>query len=359
LTNIFRAIARVTVVLGFAGAIFVATGYRLGPERFWLLALIEYLPYPLHLVPALVAVAMSFALATVWRLVGAATLGLVVWAVMGLEVHGPVDADGRLPVRVMTYNIKAHLAAARPDGFLELKRELDLHSPDILMFEDAEEAKSAPGEVAKLFDDRHHYAEGQFGIASRYPLRECAPGQRADGGRSDAYIRCTVDIEGLAVDLYAVHLRTPRQGLNATRRESLRGVEEWEGNVADRMTQSQDVAHAIRSRAHPVILGGDLNAPEVSLVVRTLLDAGLQDAFSSAGNGFGYTYGQALRPGFSFLRLDHVLTSTQIGVAACDVGGARGSEHRPVVADLLLGRGRAIRSPSAPPEPGSPTRKSG
>src|SRR3712207_7027652 len=40
----------------------------------------------------------------------------------------------------------------------------------------------------------------------------------------------------------------------------------------------------------PTLLAGDLNATPPSLVLRQLLNLGLRDAFSEAGNGYGYTY---------------------------------------------------------------------
>ena len=98
------------------------------------------------------------------------------------------------------------------------------------------------------------------------------------------------------------------------------------------------LVRGIVASAHPVILAGDLNADEHSPVVRSLLATGLRDAFGSAGLGYGYTYGHDLRPGFSFLRIDHVLVAGSIGVRDCRVGGRDGSEHRPVIADLFVER---------------------
>ena len=103
-----------------------------------------------------------------------------------------------------------------------------------------------------------------------------------------------------------------------------------------RLSQAAELEQAIRAVRGAVIVGGDLNAPQPSLVVRRLLDAGLRDAFATAGFGYGYSYGQALRTGFPFLRLDHVLVGAGIGVAASYVGAASASEHLPVIADLLL-----------------------
>jgi len=337
-----RGLAKGAVGIACLGAAFVALGNVVGAERFWLLAFVQYLPYPIHLAPALLACLCSLALGRLWRLAALAALVLVVWPVMGLELHAREPARGRPSVRVMTYNIKASLAALRPDGFARLAREVITHDPDILIAQDAHEhaatRRLVPSSSDAVYGTRQRYAWGQYTIASRYPLRDCAPGRTATGQPSDAFIRCTVDIRGTLVDVFAVHLRTPRQALVATRREALDGIDDLQQNVADRMAQARDVALAVRASTRPVILGGDLNAPEASLVVRSLLDVGLRDAFSSAGAGYGYTYGHSLpRPGFSFLRIDHVLVGPQFGVADCTVGGADASQHRPVIADLLLG----------------------
>jgi endonuclease/exonuclease/phosphatase (EEP) superfamily protein YafD len=74
----------------------------------------------------------------------------------------------------------------------------------------------------------------------------------------------------------------------------------------------------------------------------------LRDAFSSAGRGYGYTHGHSTRLGFSFLRIDHVLLSPEIGVADCFVGQKEASDHRPVIADLLLQRADRATPPSIP-----------
>jgi len=333
-------VARAAVALIVAGAVLLSIGYWLGPERFWSLALALYLPYPVPLLPALGGILISLALGWVWRVAALLGLALILAPVMGLELNTGDDAQGRKPVRVLTYNVKAYLAAGRPDGFAQLAQEIRRHRPDIVALQDANEPsvlqRLGIGPVATLTALPYRYAFGQFTLASRFPLRECAPSTNAAGEFTDTWVRCIVDIGGREVDLYSAHLPTPRQGLNAARTEALDGVEDWEQNVAARMARARDLAKAVAARSRPAIVAGDLNAPPPSLAVRTLLDTGLRDAFGRAGIGFGYTYGHALRPGFSFLRLDHVLVSTEIGVAACVVGSETASEHRPVIADLWL-----------------------
>ena len=326
----------------------VAIGYRIGPEHFPWIALAQYLPYPVHLAPALVAVACSLALGRGWRAAALLSLLLVLGPVMGLVLERGEPDEGRLRLRVMTYNIKTHLAMQRRDGFARLARDIDAHDPDILMVQDAGEpgparllpqsaAPSASAPVAALFGPRYRYQHGQFGIASRYPLYACAPGPTpGTSSQIGFYIRCRADVNGTPVELFSVHFQTPRHALNATRRELLEGVDDLEQNAAVRLAQAAELGQALRAVKGAVIVGGDLNAPQPSLVVRRLTDAGLRDAFATAGIGYGYSYGQALRVGFPFLRLDHVLVGGAIGVASSHVGAASASEHLPVIADLLL-----------------------
>jgi endonuclease/exonuclease/phosphatase (EEP) superfamily protein YafD len=147
---------------------------------------------------------------------------------------------------------------------------------------------------------------------------------------------CVVDANGFEFELITVHFITPRSGLAALRANPLGAISEWKENISDRMTQAQELANDLRARRLPVIVAGDLNAPESSLVVRQLLETGLRDAFSSAGFGYGHTWGHSLRLRFSFLRIDHILVGPEFGVTDCFVGSALGSEHRPVIADLYL-----------------------
>ena len=339
-SRLLRTALRLAVGASLLASGALVAGYAVGPERWWPIALAQYLPYPVLLLPPAAAVLLTGALGRGWRL--AALLGLVIvaTAVAGFELPAGERTDGRLRVRLMTWNAKTHWASLRPGGFEALAAEIARYDPDIVVLQDAADPVGIPpgaaGSVAALLGGRARHAWGQFTIASRWPVRDCGPAGIVPGASEDAGMRCTVVIEGVAVLVYAVHLRTPRGGLMAARHHALSGIDGWEQNVAERLAQADSLAHAVSQANGPLIVAGDLNAPESSLVVRRLLNAGLRDAHSVAGFGFGHTYGHALRPGFSFLRLDHVLVGRGIGVADCTVGTAELSDHRPVIADLLL-----------------------
>lgn len=347
LRGALNGLARVAVLATTVPAVLLALGYQWELAGSWWLELLQYMPWPLYLLPVLAAFALSFLLRPVWRLAAALGLGLVLTVVMGLAVNR--GDTGASPVRFMTYNIKAYLARHRPGGFELLEQEFARHDPDILVMQDAAEfadwREHQPDGAAPVFGGRSVYVHGQYIVVSRYPLRDCRPGDLSLPGVGYEYVRCTVTAHGVDVDVVTAHLVSPRQGLAATRRDPAEGIDDWEQNFIARLDQAQRLAADLRRRTVParaLIVAGDLNAPETSPVIRTLLNQGLRDAFSAGGRGYGYTYGHALqaRSAFfdSFLRIDHILVSPGIAVEGCFVGGAQASEHRPVIADLLLQR---------------------
>lgn len=331
--------ARIAFVLAvLAGVSAVAAIDLAGPERFGPLSLVQYVPFPAWLAPAVLALGVSFTLGWRWRAAAAGGVALVAGPVMGLAL--PLDRDAGPTVRLMTYNIKAYYAVEREDGFAGIAAEVARHDPDLLVLQDARELGAArerdPAAWRAVVGDRAAYAYGQYVIASRHPIRDCAPGSIAYRGESHTFASCVVRVGGIDVDLVTVHLLTPRRGLNAARHEGPAGFDEWEQNVEDRLEQAESLAAYVGRRPRPVVLAGDLNAPPRSRVLSLLREAGLRDAFAQAGAGYGYTYGHSLKPRFSFLRIDHILAGRGVGVADCRVGGKEGSTHRPVIADLVI-----------------------
>ena len=309
-----------------------------GHARIWWLELTRFVPYPLYIAGATGAVCLSLFLGRAWRLAALLALGLVSTVVMGLALGR--EEKGSHPLRMMTYNVKAYLPSARADGYSRIAWEVIQADPDILVLQDANHLVPA-GEpistaVRTMLGAREVYAFGQYVVASRYPLKGCRPGDIAFRGHAHSYVRCTVLVSGLEVELVTAHFLSPREGLNATRHGG--DVEDWEQNFADRLAQADRLATDLAASRRPLIVAGDLNAPKGSPIVHALLDIGLRDAFSSAAVGYGYTHGHSLRPGFSFLRIDHILVSPTLGVRDCVVGGKEGSDHRPVIADLWLTR---------------------
>jgi endonuclease/exonuclease/phosphatase (EEP) superfamily protein YafD len=317
----------------------IALAFRYGGESMWWIEIARYLPFPVYLVPALLLVACAWPLGWRWRALALLAPAIVVTELMGLAWGSPDEGSGHL--RFMTYNVKAYVARTRPDGYARLAWEIASQDADVIVMQDANPMSNdaeLPDPIRVALKGRTIFRADQYIVASRHPLSGCALGDMSVPDATDHFVHCTLSVGGRDIDLFTAHLVSPREGLNAARGKVQGGVSEWEANFGDRLTESIELAAAVSRSSHPVILAGDLNAEERSPVVRRLLAVGLRDAFSSADTGYGYTLGHDLKPGFSFLRIDHVLVGPDIGVAHCEPGGRAGSQHRPVVCDLLVGR---------------------
>jgi endonuclease/exonuclease/phosphatase (EEP) superfamily protein YafD len=323
-----------------AGAVVLALLYHLSGLQTWWLELTRYAPYPIHLAAALTALGASLLLGWWWRALAVATLVLVLTAVMGLAV-GRADT-GTGAFRLMTYNVKAHIAKRRPDGVALLAQEVLMHDPDVLVMQDAGGLDASNLErfpaLRGLLGGREVFHDDQYVVASRLPLEGCRVVALPVRDEARSYVRCTLVVAGSKIDLVVVHLVSPRQGLDAARREQLDGIGEWKLNFSDRLTQARKLAHDLAGNPRPLIVAGDLNSIDGSPAMETLTAIGLRDAFAQAGFGYGHTQGHEIRPHISFLRIDHVLVSRTLGVIRCFVGDKQASEHRPVIADLLVQR---------------------
>jgi endonuclease/exonuclease/phosphatase (EEP) superfamily protein YafD len=336
-----RVIARWLVATSATMALVVWACFAFGGAAQWWIELLRFVPFPAFLAAAGLALVASAWLGARGRVAAIAALAVVLGPLMGLSV-GRADA-GSGALRLMTYNVKAYRADERHGGFAPIAWDVLEHDPDVVVMQDAGGMVDAQGQasdpaIKEVFAKRQVYANGQYVVASRFPLKDCAPGRMDYGGQVHTYVRCTLQAHGVEVDLVTAHLKSPREGLNAARHEGLAGLDEWHQNYLDRLQQVGALVGALAGRTRPLILAGDLNAVESSPVVRGLKELGLRDAFGSAGLGYGYTIGQALRTRIPLLRIDHVLVSEDIGVHDAFTGVSNASEHRPVIADLLLHR---------------------
>jgi endonuclease/exonuclease/phosphatase (EEP) superfamily protein YafD len=335
-----RVLAKLIVALVALGISVICVVFAGDPERHAVIAYLQYLPYLIYLLPALFAVLCSLWLGWRWRVLAGVSLLVVLTEVMGLALGWPDEGSGH--VRFMTYNVKANLALDEPNGLGKLAQEIMSNDPDVLVMQDAGDLINVrahrPEAFAALVGNREVFNYGQYFVASRLPMRDCAPGYIPFRGIGHSFVHCVVTAHGKDIDVVTVHFLTPRNGLNAVRHEGMQGIDTWRMNMTDRLTQSSELAQQVGQMKRPRIVAGDMNAPERSNVVKNLLHTGLRDAFSSAGFGYGYTHGHSLKLGISFLRIDHILVSDELGVARAYAGGKEGSEHRPVIADLRVNR---------------------
>ena len=158
-----------------------------------------------------------------------------------------------------------------------------------------------------------------IGLYSRMPLalgarRASAPEPARDRGRSASRAR-------RAVEIAAVHPPPPLRRCDHAA---------WRGDLRALPPATPD--GPLR------ILAGDFNATLDHAELRRLLDTGYEDAAAEVGAGLKATWphGRRFPPPVT---IDHVLADSRIGVRAFSVHAITGTDHRAVLAELVLPRG--------------------
>ena len=274
---------------------------------------------PLLFLPAWV-VAAAAALARRWALLATAMAVVVAHvAFLAPEVKArtplPAIPPGALRFRVFNANV-----FAANDRIGSIAEEIRAGAPDIVFLQEA-----TPGLVGNL--DRSGAMNGlphrvsvprtdPFAslLASRWPLVDQEVVE-VDG--RPILIRATALTESGSVRLYSVHVVSPVGG----------NREAWIAGL-------DTIVANFRGESLPVLMAGDFNATWAHRAMRRLLDAGLVDAAAARGRPFQMTWrqGRLLPP---LTRIDRVLTTDGLAVVAIRTGEGRGSDHRPVVADVV------------------------
>ena len=227
------------------------------------------------------------------------------------------DAPTGPKLRVVSANLRF-----RNRSPIELGRELAAWEGDALFLQELTPGQLIPLKEAGAFE-RYPYSfvdarHGSFGggIWSRYPLSE-GETWTVNG---HPFVRAVADVEGQPVRLYNVHAKAPSRGW---------AVPRWKEQLA-RLGQE------VRADPLPTVVAGDFNATYGHKPFRDLLATGLREAHMEVGRGLAVTWprgGRVLPP---IYRLDHVLVSPDVAVLEAKEGVGRGSDHRPVIADLAL-----------------------
>nr|WP_269329508.1 endonuclease/exonuclease/phosphatase family protein [Kineosporia babensis] len=275
--------------------------------------------------PAVLALPLAFLGRAWWPAALLSVLPAVVW----VSTFGPYLIPGRAEsttavanaqqVRVIAWNVRPRNPSA------DLAALIAESNPDVMLLAEV------PGEyaqdvVAAAPGLPHHYfapeapgapTHGETAVLSRYPIvgTRLIEGMPV-GSRTAAVV--TVDIEGRQVDLVPLHLSSPFTGL---------GLKDLGKNSRLREAETEVIAEHLRSTTNPLVLGGDLNSAPANTPRKLLLNAGLEDLQAEVGSSFGTTRRK--------LRVDWVFARDVKALRAW-TGNARNSDHRPVLADILV-----------------------
>lgn len=339
--RILIVIALTSPALLTAGVAFLASG----TDSFSELAL--FLPY-YWFVPPLVAATLLL-----WRLgwwppviVALGWLALL-FPIAGLRWTSPSapPSDARL-IKVMTFNTKAFKVGRGSGGIDLLEAEIRGYKADIIALQDADGMlpgvpSGTPVRMGPYLGYTDVYAVGQYIVASRFPIKDCASADLGPNKRSRNFMYCTILVHERPVTLVTAHLKSPRYSFLSVRDAPRSGLSEWESNMEDRFEEAGRLADKVATLPRPLLLVGDFNAREESEVVQTISASGLTDVFSEAGRGTGFSYGHSVHLHRDFLRIDHILASTDVQVYSARAGTSMVSDHHPVLAEIWLPPGSA------------------
>lgn len=282
--------------------------------------LISYTPY----VGALSLALLLAALATrSWRAAVAATVLAALFGVFVLprEVGSSGPSDGQR-LRVLAFNAKFGGASVS-----ELMALLRRERPDVLSIEEL-----TPALVTKL---------DAAGVSSLLPYRALRPDPGATGTGLWARFPLTdarrMDPTSGGFDQTIAVLRRPGKPAvevgSAHPRPPLLQAQVWGSSHR----WADDIAGLpAASASGPIrILAGDFNATLDHSPLRKLISTGYRDAAATVGKGLAPTWpydGDRLPP----VTIDHVLVDKRAGVGAFRTSQVSGSDHKAIVADLIL-----------------------
>lgn len=298
-------------------------------DRWWPATVLTYGPRWLLLVPAL-----PLALVTLLTRPRAVALTLLAMAltlgpVMGYRTGWRTwfRYRARPPVRLVTFNVKGADNPMIPAVPGELAR-LDA---DIMVFQECPGELVTAARSSPLLEGWTVRQDGTLCLASRWPVdsvRTIDEVRTRDQGGTGAAAYYVVQHPSGPFGLANVHLETPGKGLESFRYggETSRLVR----NVMLREVGSRRTARWVVAQHFEPLIAGDFNLTVESAIYRGSWD-GCPNAFSRVGRGFGFT---RILKRFS-ARIDHVITCGAWTARWAEVGPDLGSDHRPLVVDLV------------------------
>lgn len=304
----------------------------LGPEHWWPIAFNLYLPQALWFIPGAGVLLVTLVRARSMAWISLATLCWVAGPQMGFVWRPPAPGIGRannVTMRVMTYNVK--WGVENPVAVID---DIKRYDPDLIVMQDSAGVQMTP--VGHELDGWNVETSGQYIVACKLPLSKLEDIDISFPGSNHHAVRFRVLAGGSEVACYTAHLLSPREGLGAIHHHHLKP---FLANVAARVYEGERLQSIYvqdqKDSPAPAVIMGDMNSPMQSVVCRGFARAGLRDAFTEAGSGYGYTYGAKTAVGFPYVRIDHVFVNDQFKVTRCWVGNDVGSDHCPVIADLV------------------------
>ncbi len=306
----------------------------IGGDRWWPATILLFGPRWFVAIPLVILLPLA-----AWRsriMIIPLSLGalIIFGPFMGFSLGlGKTNNPGSPMLRVLTCNTAS--GAIHADELSMLIE--DTHADIVALQECPRDVKSK----LNLPDDWNGIQEGQLAVFSRYPLQQGREYQTQHPPHTwprTSLLEVIMETPAGTIALASVHLPSPRYGLQTLldRKTGLRLsrkgllIKETEG----RRQTALEVQSIIAAQSLPVIVAGDFNMPADSSIYREVWK-GYTNAFSAAGFGYGWTERTSVRGIPLRIRIDHIVTGSGFGIQNCKVGPYVGSDHRPLIAEIV------------------------
>jgi endonuclease/exonuclease/phosphatase (EEP) superfamily protein YafD len=323
----WNAVALVARRVGLVGGWFLAVAMLiacllrlLGADgESFAIAVVSALPWVL--LPAL-PVAVASALCRRWALVGVASASVLAGAVWEGPTMWPFSSAAPAAAGPRVRLFDANVAQ---DNFhlSGIAAEIRTDRPDVIALEELTPLglRSLQGSGVldgygwKVVDAQ--YGAGGMGLWSRLPasglsIWSIEENQVEIDGWIDPPRRSPIRID-------VMHVYAPAFGT---------------GEPALWVRQLGELRAHLAAEPRPLLVAGDFNATADDRPFQRILGVHLQDAAVLAGKGWEMTWPRNQAWVIPYLRIDHVLLSPQLTVTRYRLGTGRGSDHRPIVADV-------------------------
>ncbi len=329
----WRGILVALATWSYAGVVLTALALsRWAGDLWWLGTAILFMPRWLFLVP-LPMLGLAAAWARWFRL----------WlpqAAIALVVLGPLMAVS-LPVwqfwstepegtrlRIMTYNV-----GTEPIDTIGLIWHIERERLDLICFQEMRDFEF-PASLDDYLQENDWQRSSSGMVLSRFPIVQDSGliqhlyGEKGYRGTNLCRVR-VAPRSGVEFDVVSAHLPTVRLGLEALLNRDVGG---FQYNLDKRRENiAQVLGELLPEATVPLLIGGDLNAPSESPMLDPIRPF-FRFAFDQAGWGYGYT-----KPTENpWIRIDHVLASQEFAINRCWVGPDLGSDHLPLIAEVVL-----------------------
>jgi vancomycin resistance protein VanJ len=305
-------------------------------ERWLPLAFLLYAPPGIFLLP-LALLAPVALWRRRWRVLAAhlACAAFVLLVFASFQFHGGGNSGG---FTVVTHNIGGGNRAAFVASFPGEK-------PDAILLQEVRHAER----LERAYTERHpafnSRGVAQFMLLTPHEIEEAAPVADALWRGKPVAARFVIRAGGRRLAIYNVHLPTPRESLRNVRailemcwlsRAATDGFPSYRAWLDARMALARSLAAVFEKEALPFLVGGDFNTPNHG-VIHHVFDAILDDAHTSAGSGWGYTFpgsrdGRAAALIGPWLRLDYLFAGRGWKPVDCRAAPDTRSQHRALLA---------------------------